>query len=339
MKTSLFFIALMAIAANAFSQAPQSLFMRGSALAESSDPMQMKRINKDFPESYNGEMVQSNTYELITALKTGDYEFAVTTSGATSIASKAITVNGEGLVPYRIRVNFDETTPVVTVSKVEEVIMWAPWGKVTVANLDYIGNSSFKNDYIEYSKDIWGDPRYRIRIYTEDGDMTTYGYVKGNLTAPIDDSNDTGYFDLYTTTNIDGWNETTEEASYTGAEFKLSLKRRGEGYPIEPFEVKVIFSTTENYTHVISDFGASGIEDVELSASVYPTLVDNSITINAKEDNFTVEFIAITGNAVLKANSKSNTLTINDINIGKGLYLVKITKANKVLGVARVIKL
>jgi hypothetical protein len=136
MKANLFFIALMAIAANVFSQAPQSLFMRGSALAESSNPMQMKRIDKDFPESYNGEMVQSNTYELITALKTGEYEFSVTTAGAASIASKAITVTGSGLVPYRIRVNFDETTPAVTASKIEEVIMWSPWNKVTVANLD-----------------------------------------------------------------------------------------------------------------------------------------------------------------------------------------------------------
>jgi hypothetical protein len=343
MKRSLFFILLMVVATSLFADVPQALFMKGSAMAESSVAIRMKRINKDFPESYAGELVQSNTYELFTALKTGEYEFSTTATGGALIASRSITVSSSGteLVPYRIRVNFDESAPVVTVAKVEEVIIWAPFNKVTVANLDYIGNSSFENDYVEYVNSIWGDPRYRIRVYTEDGDLTTYGYVKGNLTAPDDDSNDTGYFDLYTTTNEDTWNVTIDETPYTGAEFKLSKKRRGEGFPLEPFRVKVIFSSTDNYTHVISDYMPNtSIKEVESKTySVYPTLIENSMTFVSKEDNLAVEFITVTGVSALKAFSKDNTLKLDNILLPKGIYLVKITSAGKLSGVERVIKL
>ncbi len=324
-----------------FEEAPESLFMRGTALAESSNPVRMKRIYKDFPDSYNGDLIMSNTYELITALKTGTFEFAIEADGEPIILSQSITVEnqeGKELIPYKIRVNFDSEVPSVNVSKVDRVIMWAPSKKYTIATFDYTGNSTFKKEKIEFVREDWGDERYRIRIYTEDGNLITYGYIKGNRTAPDDDNNNDGDFDMYTTTNIDGWSE----GSYTGTEFKLSRKRRGENAPLEPFNVDIIFSADETYHHALSDYepNATNITSPELvKAEIYPTLIDNTVTIRSEEEPFSVEFISMTGLCMLKAESNGKTLTLDNINIAKGMYLVQITKAEKVLAVQRVIKL
>ncbi len=350
MKRNLFFIVLLAVSSSLFAQVPQSFYMRGTALAESSEPMQMKRINKDFPESYNGNMVISNTYELITALKTGEYEFASDASGAAWISPQSITVNDgdEELVPYRIRVNFDEGDPVVIISEVDAVTMWAPWNGYEIAELDYTGNSSFENNDILYNKALWGDERYRIKLYTVDGDLTTYAYIQGNQTAPDDDNNSDGYFDLYTTADT-GWAYEDENGEkYNATEFKLSKKRRGEGFPLEPFNIRVIFQVNENYTHVISDQkdgpdpgpGDSSVKENNNSGiQVYPGTIENSVTIITNEDNFTADFISMTGKSVLKANSTGKTLLLDNISIDKGMYILKITAAGKVLGIQRVIKL
>ena len=185
MKTKLsFLIVAISVCMSALAvEVPAKLFVRGTALAESSVAMEMKRINEDFPKFYMGEGSISNTYELFTALKTGSYEFATSADGGALIQAATITVDGgESLVPYRIRVNFDEATPVVSVLKVDEVILWAPSKKYVITNLEYVGNSTFYNDYVEYIKADWGDERYRIRVYTEDGEYTTYGYKSVSYT-------------------------------------------------------------------------------------------------------------------------------------------------------------
>jgi hypothetical protein len=325
------------------SNTPASLFMRGTALAESTGPMVMKRINKDFPDSYNGNLVISNTYELITALQTGEYEFAVNPEEEPVISSQSIVVDNGGssqLIPYRIRVNFNGANPLVTLSKVDEVTMWAPYKNYTIATFDYRGNSTFEASRIEYVKNDWGDERYRLRIYTEDGALTTYAYKQGSLTAPDDDDNANGYFDLYTTTNVNTWSETIDGVSYTGAEFKLSKKRRGENAPLAPFDMKIIFGVSGNYTHEISDNIPTSQEIVksENGCSVYPALIDNSVTVASPEKNFAVEFISVSGVSLLKANSPGNTLILNNINLPAGLYLVRITTDAKVIAVKRVIK-
>ena len=78
MKTKLsFLIVAISVCMSALAvEVPAKLFVRGTALAESSVAMEMKRINEDFPKFYMGEGSISNTYELFTALKTGSYEFA-----------------------------------------------------------------------------------------------------------------------------------------------------------------------------------------------------------------------------------------------------------------------
>lgn len=343
MKTKLsFFLVAISLCMSALAaDVPAQLFMRGTALAESSTPLVMKRINKDFPDFYNGAGEISNTFELFTALKSGNYEFAASESGAAIISSATITVDKEGLVPYRIRVNFDESTPEVTVSEVEEMIIWAPSKKFVVANLDYMGNSSFIIRGLEYSKDTWGDPRYRFRVYTADGDIKTYAYKKGNLTGPDDDSNETGYFDLYQTTAEGQWDETIDGVKYQGAEFKLSKKRRGEGFTLAPFDVKVVFDPVNNYTHVISDYDPTGIVSTNAvsKGEVYPTAINDQVTIAVEKGALAVDFISATGITVLQAKSADSTLTLNNISLPKGVFLVKIVQDNNVLSVKRVIKL
>ena len=86
-KLSFFLVAISLCMSVLAADVPAQLFMRGTALAESSTPLVMKRINKDFPDFYNGAGEISNTFELFTALKSGNYEFAASESGAAIISS------------------------------------------------------------------------------------------------------------------------------------------------------------------------------------------------------------------------------------------------------------
>lgn len=326
-------------------EVPAQLFMRGTALAESSVAVEMKRINEDFPKFYLGEGNISNTYELFTALKSGSYEFAVSADGGALIESATLAVETaeNELVPYRIRVNFDGAVPTVSVLKVEEVILWAPSKKYVITNLNYIGNSTFYNDYVEYIKADWGDERYRIRVYTEDGEYTTYGYKLRAVSAPDSDSNEDeklpGYFDLYTTTNIEGWDETIDGTKFYGSEYKLSVKRRTAN-PLLPFSVKVVFSITKNYTHELKDYDPTSIRENKMqNVNIYPSIIDNSTTISIADGAFSVEFISITGVSALKVSSSGNVLNLDGITIESGIYLVKVLQGNQVLSVKRVIKL
>lgn len=342
-KLSFFFVAICLCMSVLAADVPAQLFMRGTALAESSAPMEMKRINENFPNFYLGEGGISNTFELFTALKTGSYEFSTSTDGSALIQTATITVESEGLVPYRICVDFDGATPEVSVLKIDEVILWAPSKKYIIANLDYIGNSTFNNDYVEYIKSSWGDERYRLRVYTEDGAHTTYGYKLRAVSAPDSDSNEDaklpGYFDLYTTTNVENWDEIIDEVKYYGSEFKLSAKRRNAS-PLLPFSVKAIFSASKNYTHELKDYDPTSIRKDEIqNVNIYPTIIANSTTISVVEGGFSVEFITLTGLPILRVNSESNILTLNDLNIASGVYLVKVAQGNNVLSVKRVIKL
>ena len=94
MKTKLsFLIVAISVCMSALAvEVPAKLFVRGTALAESSVAMEMKRINEDFPKFYMGEGSISNTYELFTALKTGSYEFATSADGGALIQAATITV-------------------------------------------------------------------------------------------------------------------------------------------------------------------------------------------------------------------------------------------------------
>ena len=73
---------------------------------------------------------------------------------------------------------------------------------------------------------------------------------------------------------------------------------------------------------------------------------DDFVRYNGKKDNRYMknkndwlDFISATGITVLQAKSADNTLTLNNISLPKGVYLVKIVQDNNVLSVKRVIKL
>ena len=163
------------------------------------------------------------------------------------------------------------------------------------------------------------------------------------VSAPDNDSNEDeklpGYFDLYTTTNIEGWDETIDGEKFYGSEYKLSVKRRTAN-PLLPFSVKVIFSTSKNYTHELRDYDPTSIRENKMqNVNIYPTIIDNSTTVSVAEGAFSVEFVSITGVSVLKVNSSGNALNLEGLDMASGMYLVKIVQDNNVLSVKRVIKL
>lgn len=328
---------------DAFKSVPDELYMKGTALAESASPLKMKRIVEGFPESYNGNLVTGNTYELITALKTGSYSFSVSESGEGLIQSQDITVENteKNPVPYRIRVNFDNDIPQVTVEKITGAILFAPFKKKVVANLDYTGNSVFEVKNIQYDASSWGDPRYRIRLCLEDGSVATYGYLKGSISAPNDDSNASGYFELYPTTNIDDWHETIDGTRYTGNEFKLSFKRRGEGFDLAPFDMKVIFNSIGSYYHVINDYVEPPVgitENQKGVIGIYPTFFNQYIMIEGTERGMLVEMYTIDGSKVLQAKTDAPVCKLENLNIPDGVYILKVSTRDNITETRRVIK-
>lgn len=328
---------------DAFKSVPDELYMKGTALAESASPLKMKRIVEGFPESYNGNLVTGNTYELITALKTGNYSFSVSESGEDMIQSQDITVENteKNPEPYRIRVNFDNDIPQVTVEKITGAILFAPFKKKVVANLDYIGNSVFDVKNIQYDASSWGDPRYRIRLCLEDGSVATYGYLKGSISAPNDDSNASGYFELYPTTNIDDWHEAIDGTKYTGNEFKLSFKRRGEGFDLTPFDMKVVFSSVGSYYHVISDHVEPPVGITEKrkgTLSIYPAFFNQYIMIEGAECGMLVEMYAIDGSKVLQTQIDASVCKLENLNMPGGVYILKVSTRDNITETRRVIK-
>lgn len=197
--------------------APESLTMQGSALNESTNPMQMK-------------LMDNNTYELITSLKTGDYSFS-----DASATGNSITVEGEN-VPYFISVNYDGATPAVSVKKIEKVILWAPWNGYTMGELTYNMNSTFKGSKFLGDINAMGDNRYRIRVIFTEDDFRTYGNVHDYV--PTDET-DQEYYDMHLTEN-GVWFDPDKK-------YKLAKK-----YEDKYYDVEVKMNATENYTHFMT---------------------------------------------------------------------------------------
>ena len=65
--------------------------------------------------------------------------------------------------------------------KITGAVLFAPSKKYIITDLNYTGNSTFEVENLQYNGSTWGDPRYRIRLYLEDGSMATYGYMKGMM--------------------------------------------------------------------------------------------------------------------------------------------------------------
>lgn len=227
MKKLLFSVSFVLTSVGVFAgTAPETLSVKGTALKESNgQEMPMKKVG--------------NTFELYTAMEEGgQYSFV----GDNVEGGTVDMVFGEGdLVPFRIRVNYDGDAPEVTVEEIDKVTVWTPWSKYTVAQLNYAGNSKFAStDGHAFIKYKWGDDRYRIKIFTLNGEEETYGRLNPDDGVGIpEDTTPQSYYDLVKLAENGDW--------FDGAnEFKIG-KAFQSGSSLFNFEV--ILSATENYTH------------------------------------------------------------------------------------------
>lgn len=221
-KILLLSIASMLVCLNIMAaEPPASLSIKGTAVAESNDPIPMKLVG--------------STYELYTSLKTGDYSF----EGDNTIASAPITEEGT-LVPYRIRVDYSGDNPVVTVQKIEKVYMWAPWTQHEISpSLEYIGNSMFKGSPMYCNISTWGhetemkDSRYRIRLNFEGGVLETYGHGK-------DENSGVDFF----LAGNEQWGSSDFNYSVDGSYVNTGV----------PFEITLTLKADQEYRRALSDY-------------------------------------------------------------------------------------
>lgn len=191
---------------------PEELSIMGSALNEGPEIIMKK---------------DGNVFELFTSLKTGEYSFTDESVPGGSIQVEAA---ANEMVPYRITVDFNGDTPIVKANKVISVYLWAPWNQYTITTLNYIGSSQFESSQeTSYSRDKWGDERYRIRIEVENETLRTYG-ASGDK------------FKLKQAANTQ-WGE-DNESGLKELNFKI------DNYSLaKPFTVTIDLTSTEEYTH------------------------------------------------------------------------------------------
>ena len=133
-----------------------------------------------------------------------------------------------------------------------------------------------------------------------------------------------------------------DEIKYTGNEFKLSSKRRGEGYDLAPFNMKVVFNPLGNYYHVISDYvdtppvGIAGERGKDIR--VYPTFFDKYIMIQGDEDGMSVELYNVSGNKLIQTYTGTSICRLENLDIPRGVYLLRVSTRNNETVTRRVIK-
>lgn len=283
--------------------APKSVNLKGSALSESNNSISM---------GWKG-----GYYELYTSLKSGNYTF----EGDNKLSGGNFTVlNGEEK-PYRIRVDYRKSPTVVSIDKIDKIDIWTPWGQFVVAEMQYTGNSVFEAKNLLYDKTDWGDPRYRIRVFFENGTLETYG---GRIPS-------SSYLTL---THNGQWGETNGLQEWN---FDLAAKYRDTK---KPFNITLFFDPATTYQNMMSDYIPSGISEYSTpqDATVYPTVVNDSLNVTLPKAGFNIEIISSSGHTVLSDSTKSETLTISNINIPEGVYLIKMIQNGLLVSVKRIIK-
>jgi hypothetical protein len=295
------------IADHVASTIPDVLTISGSALAESTgSEMHLKRIGSYF--------------EIITSL----------TSGTLTVSDAMIeseTIETDGVTPYLVRVYYSEAVPVLSIQKVNKLTMWAPWNQHHIAELNYIGNSTFKATNILCTKANWGfnaesnfyDTRYRFRIQLEDNAIETYG------------PKSPGSFDRI---GNDQWD--------SGSDYNYHFDDSRYKETGIAFTVTVILNPTADYTHTIEDYNTEtgfNIPLLDNAVDLYPTIIQNQLTMSTKNAGFNVEIISITGEVVLKNTTAERELTLNNIAIPAGIYVVRIIQNNRTISTQRIIKI
>lgn len=301
--------------------APQTLSVKGTALKESNgQEMPMKKVG--------------NTFELYTAMEEGgEYSFV----GDDITGGTVDMVFGEGdLVPFRIRVNYDGDQPEVTVDEIDKVTIWTPWSRYTVAQLSYTGNSKFAStDGYAFIKNKWGDDRYRIKIFTLNGEEETYGRLNPDDGIGVpEEGTPQSYFDLVKLPENGDW--------FDGAnEFKIG-KSYQSGNNLFNFEV--ILNATENYTHKQIRYetedplplnltiegsaiegGKAELQQTSEGIFEYVGGLQNGSFKIYGEDLYTADnvYYTITSDGMLKIGDENSTTTIEELD-DLAPYLIRI---------------
>jgi len=128
----------------------------------------------------------------------------------------------------------------------------------------------------------------------------------------------------------------TSNTSFTDVSIPNSILWSGENFNL-PIVNIVENSTTNNIEFGISGF--TGINDVEKNneISVYPTIVNNFVTIKAAEVIQEVTVLSIQGQIVSHQFLGTSQSTINMANIAVGSYFVKVKTTNHI-SVVKIIK-
>jgi|ThiBio_inoc_biof_1041523.scaffolds.fasta_scaffold04367_1 hypothetical protein len=277
---------------------PETLSIQGTAVVESEGTsLAMKRDGVIF--------------ELYTSLSNGDYSFV----GDDNL-SGTLDIDEEP-TPYRIRVNYTTNPAIISFEKITKAFLWVPWSQKTVAELDYIGNSTFKGKNIICSTQDWSgtdwEDRHRVRIEFENELLETYGPKDGSNFVLVGNSQ---------------W----PPSDYN---YNVDAKYKNTGVP---FNAKVNLGASGDYTYSIEDIIITKLNDISVKATIYPTMVFDNIHIMLPESGFEVEFVSISGQTVLRGSTNSEELTFSGINIAKGIYLVKVTQNEQIVSVQRIIK-
>ncbi len=286
------------------SNAPEALSVQGTALVEADAAMPMKK--------------ESNIFEVYTTLQSGTYSF----TGDENLGEQTIDV--AEAAPYRIQVNYSDETPVVTAQKVEKVYMWAPRSHQELVTLPYVGNGVFKQENIVCEDgNVWfgsedtGERRYRIRILFDDSTLETY--------APKDGEN-------FVCVGNEDWG--SSDFNYT-----MDTKYKNDH---QPFTATVTLSATEGYSHSIEDYTdapTTGIAASEsMTASIYPTVVSDYLTVQADSEDFTVELYSISGAKLLMQEHCSQEVVLGTSELANGIYLVKVSQAGTLIQLQKVVK-
>lgn len=327
MKKYLLTVVLFLSCIAVFAGAPESLKVKGSALVDYTSEAPMQRMQKKGNTKAGGsgdkdrEVLSTEVYEIITTLKAGDLTF----EGAT-VPKQTIT-GEEG--PYRVRVDFSGATPVVSTDKITKVLMWAPWNVFDIVELKYIGNSQFKAKNILCNTSVWGDDRYRIKVFTDSSTADEETYGQHTL---IGDKNDPAYGNMLQEDNNDQW-PAKDTCFAPDDKYKNSNLA---------FNITVTFKSDAIYFNTITDYdpnegGETGMADISGDFSIYLAAGSNDLVIDAANAGFSIDLISITGSNFLKEKVTNNYYETNISNLAKGVYLVKVTQAGATY-VQRIVK-
>lgn len=197
--------------------APQSLKITGSAVAENAEGITLGW--------------QGGYFELFTNLKSGNYSI----DGGSGLTGGVVSTTNDEPTPYRIFIDYRNASPVVSVQKIEKIDIWAPRNTYEISELTYTGNSTFTAGNLTCSDDVWGDERYRVRIYLEGGDLITYGAQSSTSSKLV-------------LTHNEQWGE---HNGFKEWNIHVSDTYRNKD---KPFDVTIAFTPGETYINTISDY-------------------------------------------------------------------------------------